>query len=141
MSNDPGKKKIIIDEDWKSQVEAEREAAAKAEDQPETASGDAMDGPEGAMPPASFGMLLSTLATEAMVSLGQIPHPASGQPMVNLEGAKFFIDTLALLQEKTKGNLEPEEKNALDDMVSQLRMAFVAVNQSPPDGPAPGVIV
>ena len=138
MSDDAGEKKIIIDEDWKSQVEAEKE---QLQNQPESPEGDDALGRE--MPPATFGMLLSTLATEAMVCLGQIPHPATGQPAANLPTAKYFIDTLGILQEKTKGNLEPEEDAALTDLLHQLRLAFVAVQSGvqpsaePPSGPSP----
>ena len=86
------------------------------------------------MPPASFGMLITTLATEAMVGLGQIPRPGETTPTRQLEIAKYFIDTLELLEEKTKGNLTSEETAALGDILYQLRMAFVAAKKHAPDG-------
>jgi hypothetical protein len=129
-------KKIIIDEDWKSRVEAEKEDLQRKRQQaPHTASeGQDRSGTDPAaaapeMPPASFEMLLTTLATEALVALGQIPHPATGKPEPNLDQAKFFIDTLDILHQKTQGNLTKFEEQALDDLLHQLRMTFVAVQQ------------
>ena len=124
------KKKIIIDEDWKSQVEAEREELARKQkemaDQPPGQAADEMS-----MPPASFEMLLTTLASEAMVCLGQVPHPATGKATVNLDQAKYFIDTLAILMTKTEGNLSAEEAQALETILHQLRMVYVAIDSDP----------
>lgn len=127
MSDNPNpseEPKIIVDEDWKSQVAKEKEAlkeqAEKAPKEPKP------DGQDFEMPPASFMVLLSTLATQAMAALGFIPDPATGQPNVNRPMAKHFIDTLAMLQEKTKGNLTDEEAAHLRDGLHQLRMSYVS---------------
>lgn len=128
------KPKIIIDEDWKTQVQAEKEAAKQAPEAgepvaPEAASeptqpgADFPDDPE--MPPASFEMLLTGLATEAMMSLGQIPNPITGEAKVRRNQAKYLIDTIGVLQERTQGNLSPEETQAIDGLLHQLRMAYV----------------
>jgi hypothetical protein len=85
-----------------------------------------------AMPPASFEMLLSTLATEAMLSLGQIPHPMTGQTVYHPEQAKYLIDTIEILQQKTAGNLSPGEAQGVENLLHQLRMAFLA---GPPEVP------
>ena len=77
-------------------------------------------------PPASFEILISALATEAMMGMGQIPHPVSGKPEPNLSQARYAIDMLEVLQTKTKGNLEDGEENALRDLLHQLRMSFIA---------------
>ena len=53
------------------------------------------------MPPASFEMLVTTLATEALVALGQIPHPATNKAEVHRGQAQYMIDTLDVLREKT----------------------------------------
>lgn len=129
MTDPQPDKKIIIDEDWKHQVEAEKEALKKEKEQraaqphPEPHASHAAR-----MPEASFAMLISTLATEAMIGLGQVPHPATGKPAYEPEQAKYFIDTLHVIQEKTKGNLTPDESQALEDMLHQLRMAYVALS-------------
>ena len=85
------------------------------------------DKPE--IPPASFGFLISTLAAQAMTSLGKSPNPITKQNEVNLDLAKHFIDTLAVLETKTKGNLTKEEAAVLEAVLHELRMTFMAVNK------------
>ena len=64
-----------------------------------------------------------------MAALGQMPGE-DGQPMpVNLEYARHFIDLMGVLEEKTTGNLEDEEKSFLQETLHQMRMLFVAVSQ------------
>src|SRR5262245_45404039 len=124
-------KKIIIDEDWKSQVQAEKEGAAKAKPSARTSGESSTAAPESAegadlpMPPASFEMLLTTLATEALVALGQVPHPATGKTEVHRNQAKFLIDTVDILKQKTAGNLSTSEQEVVDSLLHQLRMVFV----------------
>jgi hypothetical protein len=119
-------KKIIIDEDWKSQVQAEKEAAAKVESSaPEAAAEPAVDASDPPMPQASFELLLTMLATEALMAMGQMPHPATGQAHVHRNQAKYLIDTIEVLQEKTKGNLKPGEEQLIESILHQLRLVFV----------------
>jgi hypothetical protein len=68
-------------------------------------------------------------AQNAALFLGQIPNPQTGQGEVNLELAKMFIDQLAMVQEKTRGNLTNEESAVLRNTLSNLQMAFVEVSQ------------
>ena len=126
MALNVDQKKIIIDEDWKTQVAAEKEAALR---QPE---GDEADAEAiGELPEASFELLISTFVTEAMVALGQFPHPGTGEIEADPEHAKFAIDMLEVIAEKTKGNLDPMEEQGIKDILHQLRMAFIAVTQGP----------
>lgn len=121
------KPKIIVDEDWKSQVEAEKAAAKQGgEQQPEAAKPDdlATDPP---MPPASFAMLVQSLVAEAMIALGQLPHPVTGEVTPRRNQAKYLIDTIEMLREKTLGNVAAEESAGVEQVLHQLRMAFVAM--------------
>lgn len=118
-------KKIIIDEDWKTQVANEKEAALRSP----AADADATDPSAGELPEASFELLISTFVTEAMVALGQFPHPGTGQIEADFGHAKFAIDMLEVIAEKTKGNLDPMEEQGMGDILHQLRMAYVAVTQ------------
>src|ERR1700755_1988986 len=68
-------------------------------------------------------------AQNAALFLGQIPNPQTGQGEVNLELARMFIDQLAMIQEKTRGNLSQEEATVLRNAISNLQMAFVEVSQ------------
>ena len=69
-------------------------------------------------------------AQNAALFLGQIPNPQTGEGEVNLELARMFIDQLAMIQEKTRGNLSTEEATVLRNTLSNLQMAFVEVSQS-----------
>ena len=117
--------KIVVDDDWKSQVEQEKENLEK-----EMNDGTADPQPE--MPEASFAMLVTTLAMQTGSALGQIPDPVSGKPQINKPVAKHFIDTLSMLETKTKGNLDDTEQEMLTSTIHQLRMAFIAMPDSMP---------
>lgn len=123
-------KKIIIDEDWKSQVAAEQ-AAARESKQPvsEAAAAEAPRGAHAHDPmEASFELLVATFVTEAMTALGQMPHPATGQMEFDAAHARFAIDMLDVIAAKTKGNLTTDEERGLREVVHQLRMAFIAIS-------------
>jgi hypothetical protein len=66
-------------------------------------------------------------AQNAALFLGQIPNPQTGKGEVNLEVAKMFIDQLAMIQEKTRGNLTSEESTVLRNALSNLQLAYVEV--------------
>lgn len=83
----------------------------------------------GADDPTSFVNFLSTLATNAAAALGAMPHPVTGQRSLDLESGKYWIDVLAMLKEKTKGNLHPQEQALLDGILGDLRMQFVQINR------------
>jgi hypothetical protein len=142
MSNQPDQPKIIVDEDWKSQVEAEKAAARAAADSPAATSTAAVEAtastsrnpaaelPEGALPPATLTFLLTTLATQAMIALGQIPNPITGKAEVRPQQAKHYIDTLAMLEENTNAHRTPEETTLLTEILHQLRMAYVMLKNA-----------
>lgn len=138
MSDQPQEKKIIVDEDWKTQVQAEKEAAKQAapEESTETpadASAEAQ-GQDVPLPPASLEILIGSLATQAMVSLGIFPNPATNEVQRLPHQAKHLVDMLQVLQEKTEGNRTAEESAMLDDTLHQLRMAYVQISQATGEG-------
>jgi uncharacterized protein DUF1844 len=75
-------------------------------------------------------------AQNAALFLGQIPNPKTGQGEVNLDLARMFIDQLAMIQEKTRGNLTSEEAKVLSNALSNLQMAYVEVSREQPKGAA-----
>ncbi len=78
---------------------------------------------------ADFLNYITTLGYQAMVFLGEIPNPATNASEKNLEQAKFVIDTLILLQEKTKGNLTKKESDVLNTAAYELQMRYVDLVQ------------
>ncbi len=75
--------------------------------------------------PVDFSSLLLSLAAGAQSGLGLSPHPLTGKVEKNLTQAKYSIDLLGLLEEKTRGNLQPEEKKLLETLLFDLRMQFL----------------
>ena len=88
---------------------------------------DDLDDVPGVNDPASFVNFLSTLATNAAAALGAVPHPATGQRTLDLDSGKFWIDVLAMLSEKTKGNLHAKEAQLLESLLGDLRMQYVTM--------------
>jgi hypothetical protein len=86
---------------------------------PETA------GPRGGRPRADLASFSVMLYSEALVHLGQVPDPMTGQPQPDIEQAQFTIELLAMLKEKTEGNRTAEETAVLDEILANLRMAYV----------------
>jgi Domain of unknown function (DUF1844) len=77
-------------------------------------------------PALSFTAFVLSLASTAAIHFGDLPDPESGErPEPNLTGASQMIEILALLEEKTRGNLTAEERQVLDQVLYELRMRFV----------------
>jgi hypothetical protein len=122
--------KIIVDEDWKSQVQAEKEKAATASAESAEPKEPAASEPDGKtaphhVPDASLSVLVSTLAAQAMTAMGHLPDPIEGHAVVRPDLAKHYIDMLGVLDEKTKGNLTPDEAGMMENVLHELRMIFV----------------
>jgi hypothetical protein len=134
--------KIIIDDDWKSQAQAEKEKLAQEVETDQAAAPAESAAPAGEpgepgepagpreLPPASLSTLVTMLATQALMALQGMEDPQTGQRMVDLDLAKHHIDTIAILEEKTKGNVTDEEKALLDQVVYQVRMQYVQIAQA-----------
>ena len=130
MSEEPTpEKKIVIDRDWKEQVRQEKEKQTEGEAAPSPASEETVGDAAQAMPPADFTLLISMLATQAFSAMGLMPDPVSGETSRHPEVAKHMIDLLGMLETKTKGNLSPDEAAALESILHQLRMAYVAAGK------------
>ena len=76
--------------------------------------------------------LIMSLASNAASSLGMMPHPVTGETGVDLKTAKHWIDVLGMLEQKTRGNLDPQEEQVLESLLADLRMQYVSFTSSPP---------
>jgi hypothetical protein len=101
-----------LDENWKKQVEKEKKQAQESK--------------AGYYEP-DFSNYLLSLVMQAMVFLGKVENPLTKKIEKNYDQARMLIDTLALLREKTKNNLTPEEEKLLKDYLFNLRMVYVEV--------------
>ena len=122
-------KKLIIDEDWKQQAQKEKEVvAAKEEEEKKKQEAEGPEaGPGGPMPEGNFAALVSMLTTQALFALGLIRVRGEEERAPDLDMARYNIDMLQTLSEKTKGNLTPEEEQMLSGTLGDLRMGFVSV--------------
>ena len=124
----PEEKKV--DEAWKEQARKEREQGGQQEaeaepKEPQAEAGASPDEAEAPMPEPEISVIISSLATQALIGLGVMGHPISKKKEVDTESAKFSIDLLQVLQDKTKGNLTDLEKRFLETLLHDLRMKFV----------------
>jgi hypothetical protein len=147
--------KIIVDSDWKAQAQKEREKLAEKDRQAKEAAeksrrpgptpsgnpvapgapaaGAAAGSTGGAgqpmqgLPPADFQTLVGSMVTQALMYMGAFPDPETGRAVVSLEHARFHIDLLTVLSDKTKNNLSAEESQDLAQALSELRHRFVEI--------------
>ncbi len=116
-------KKIIIDEDWKQEAQKEKEILA-AQEKGEKEKAQKKGKARGPLPKGDFAALISMLVTQALFALGVLE--VEGQEREpDLEMAKYNIDMLETLEEKTRGNLSKEEETVLKNTLKQVRMAYV----------------
>lgn len=109
-----------VDESWKQAVEKEKENLKK----------------EGkSLPPeADFNFFVTTLALQASIALGSIANPVTKKKEEDPSQAKFLIDTLGMLKEKTNNNLSEEEARLLENILYELRMQYVAKGKPDAEG-------
>ncbi|GAC1668766.1 MAG: hypothetical protein NVS9B4_24760 [Candidatus Acidiferrum sp.] len=112
--------------------EEEREARREEALHPPAAAKTAAGQPAAEVPKRSpaFENLVRMMGSNAAMVLGAYADPRTGQPMLDPEAARELIDMLDALQEKTKGNLAPEEDAMLLDLLGKLKMSFLEVNQA-----------
>jgi hypothetical protein len=112
-----------------SQSEEEQPKEQDPPEEPPRVTTEAQEAPPyPPLPEVNFSTFIVSLSTEILFHLGEIPHPESGERQKNLPLAKHAIDTLVMLQEKTRGNLSEEEKKLLESMLYDLRMCFIRVS-------------
>lgn len=129
MSDQPQNEspKLHVDADWKAQAQAEKQ---KLSEKAKEESGQSGQGPGGQqIPPADFKTLVSMMVSQALLYMGQIPEPSSGQRILHMDLARHNIDMLGLIEEKTKGNLEEEEEKLIKQAVSELRSSYVELSK------------
>lgn len=119
-------KKIIVDEDWKAEAQKEKEILA-AQEKAEKEKKQEEKQVRGPLPEGNFAALISMLTTQALFALGLIHVKGQEEKEPDLEMAKYNIEILETIQEKTKGNLTKEEETVLANTLNELRMGYVRV--------------
>jgi hypothetical protein len=107
-----------VDEEWKRQVQREKDESARKERKAQYTR----------RPKEDFTGFVAGLAAQAMTYLGLLENP-TGRTEPDLAQAEYVINTLQMLQEKTKGNLTPQEQAYLEQILHELRLGFVRVSR------------
>jgi hypothetical protein len=110
-----------VDDSWKEKAKTETPDDAE----------DATTGP----PAPDFKFFVTTLAMQAWIALGLIPNPMTQKTEENFTQAKYIIDTLEIIEEKTRGNLDKEEKELLEGLLHELHLGFVNKTTGKPNPP------
>jgi len=101
-------------------------AEEPAEKPPAAAASDTKDKAGESRQPIDFPSYILSYYTQGMVLLGEIPNPYTNKKEEDVESARNIVDILALLEQKTKGNLSSEESKLLESVLYELRMKFMA---------------
>lgn len=113
----------------RSEAAVEAEGKAEAKKISDRADRD-RDGRGGGLPRVDFATFVLSLGTTALYQMGLAPDPASGESQkADLLAARQTVDTLEMLREKTRGNLEEEERKLIDSLLYELRMRFVGLRR------------
>ena len=127
-----------VDEDWKRRAQAEKEVdAAKAAPPAPPGAAPAPGAPprNDARPHPMFGGLVESLASQALLYMGAVRDPMTGQVHQDLQQAQTMIEMLTMLEEKTRGNLVKEEAEMIKQVLDEVRMHFVRITTPPPPNP------
>ncbi len=108
--------KIIVDEDWKTSAHEEKEKDTVKQPAQKTKQ---------QIPEASFNLFISSLASQILINLGEMASPFNKKKNLDLDQAKFTLDTLQIIKDKTEGNLTDGETKYLDTLLYDLRMRYV----------------
>ncbi len=146
------KPSLHIDTDWKKQAQEEKRKLAEQEKQkaaagaappapatrPGAAPAPGAQSPPGQrtgreLPPPSFAALVQSVVTQVLFYLGDLT-PRGAEPQLNLDMAKYQIDILGVIEEKTKGNLSADETRMLDAALYEARVRFVSVSSQVVNG-------
>lgn len=123
------RRRVVLDADQGLETEQPKEEPKAEEEKGQTDTGEVrQEGRERGgipLPEVTLATFIFSLSSSALVHLGEIPDPETRNPQVDLTVAKQIIDTLGMLQEKTKGNLDPDEDNLLKSVLYDLRLRYV----------------
>ncbi len=131
-------KEKYVDESWKETAAQEKEILGTKTDSKtpqanlESSESSTLEPQDQSVPSdeqameVNFLNYITSLGFQAMIFLGEIPNPVTNEPQKNLAQAKFLIDTLLMLREKTKGNLSKQEEDFLNMSLYEIEMRYVA---------------
>lgn len=121
------RKEVVEEQEREAKREEIKEATAAAQAKAEAAANPAADAPK-KLP--AFENLIRMIGSNAAMVLGAYADPNTGQPVIDPDAARELIDMLDALQQKTKGNLAPEESEMLTDLLGKLKLAYLDLSKA-----------
>lgn len=126
---------VNVDEDWKQQVAQEKE---RLKEQEKATAAGGQGAKAGQMPEANFQVFLAGLYTQTLMALGQVENPVTGEKRRSMPEAQYLIDTIEMLRDKTKGNLEQQESTYLENLLYDLQMRYIDETKEKDEGEGQG---
>jgi hypothetical protein len=129
--------RIQVDEDWKKAVAEEKERLKEEEEEEEegvreaTAEEEAVPPRTGPLPEPDVLTFMAGLYMQTLAALGAIENPVTGKRERNPQEASYMIDTIGMLKDKMKGNLTADEEAYVQNILTDLRMKYVAADRKP----------
>jgi hypothetical protein len=114
-----------FDDEGDLKNEKETAEAKQAEQQPEEEQKKSEETQSPPLPEVNFNSLIFSLSSSALLHIGEIADPQTGQKRIDLPMAKHSIDIISMLRDKTKGNLDDEEQKFVDNILTDLRLRYV----------------
>jgi len=108
-----------VDESWKDSVEKDKQEVPEDQNRREMP-----------IPEASFSFFITTLGIQVAIAIGEIANPITNKKEENLDQAKYLIDTLDMLKEKSKNNLTKEEQATIDTLLHDFHLRYVAKKEN-----------
>ena len=127
-----------VDESWKDQVGKEKEEACG--DDCGCGHDHGQEHEHQGPPEVNFVNYIMSMGYQAMIFLGEVPHPMTGKQEQNIDQAKFLIDTMTMLKDKTRNNLSAQEEQFLSGTLYELQMKFVEINNKPGSSGSPIIL-
>jgi hypothetical protein len=118
-----------FDEKGDLKEDAEKKEEKKTVPKEEEARKPEEEGQRGPLPEVNFNSLIFSLSSSALLHLGEIADPQTGQKNSDMALAKHTIDTIGMLKKKTEGNLDDEEKKFIEGILTDLRWRYVKANK------------
>ena len=119
------KDKRALDEKGELKEEKEEAAAEVKEEKERKGEAKEQEAERAPLPEVNFNSLIFSLSSSALLHLGEIADPQSGEKKIDIALAKHTIDIIAMLKEKTQGNLTEEEEKFLESILTDLRLRYV----------------
>jgi len=119
-------RRIHVDEEWKETVQREKQTTEREREREDRAAAEE----RAVYPEPNIQVFMAGLFTQTLVALGHLEHPQRARKEVNLAEARYLIDTIDMLSEKTQGNLSDQESGYVENLKYDLKMRYIEATKA-----------